>query len=86
LADAGTRQKDDPASGGALDARQQRDLGSLAHRLHENHPDVPLSVLTQMVESEFAQLAQSRVQSFRMILIERAVRRRLASAHDRART
>ncbi len=69
-----------------VSARHQREITLLAQHLRKHHPAVPLPEITSMVEDELAALAGSRVQGFRMILAERAVRRRLASEGERAST
>jgi len=54
-----------------------RECERLARRVHEKHPDVPLARISALVAQATDELADSRVQSFKMILVERAVLRRL---------
>lgn len=68
--------------GGSSSACQQREISSLSLHLARDHPEVSLAAITSMVEDEHAALAQAPVQGFRMILTERAVRRRLALQPD----
>lgn len=56
-----------------------RELRSLAERVHRDHPGVSLEVITELARDEHDQLARARVQTFRAILTERAVRRRVRS-------
>jgi hypothetical protein len=62
----------------------RKELDALARRMHAHHPHVSLATLTALVEEAHADLAGSPVQSFRMILTERAVRRRLSSRPTQA--
>lgn len=65
-----------------LSATERREIDSLAAHVRADHPDVPLSEITSILEQEYAGLARSRVQGFRMVLAERAARRRLGAARD----
>ena len=58
--------------------RYQRECDLLACRLHEAHPGVPLPTILDLVDTASGDLAGARVQAFRLILVERAVRRRLS--------
>jgi len=55
--------------------RDRRECERLAGRVHEKHPDVPLARISALVAQAIDELAESRVQSFKMILVERAVLR-----------
>lgn len=66
----------------AISARDEREIAFLARRLHERHLDVSMAEMTSIVEHEYMELAHARVQGFRMILTERAVRRRLEHLAD----
>ena len=68
----------------ALTAHERHEINTLALRMQEHHRHLSLAAITAFVEQAHLDLAGSRVQSFRMILTERAVRRRLASASGRA--
>lgn len=68
----------------ALPDQGRNEITGLALRLHEHHPHLSLAAITALVEQAHADLAGSQVQSFRMILTERAVRRRLAPGPGRA--
>jgi hypothetical protein len=57
--------------------RYQRECDLLAGRLHEGHPDVSLARIAALVERASEELAEARVQSFKLILVERSVRREL---------
>lgn len=80
-ADVPERGDDDAVS---LPSPQLNDMRLMALRICERHPDTSLATVTALVEQAHAELAGAKVQSFRMILTERAVRRRLASAPARA--
>ena len=67
------------ASAGAGSAPAERERAFLADRLHRRHPEVPPPVIARLVDQEHAALGPSRVQRFRLVLTERAVRRRLRS-------
>lgn len=75
--DEGLRGPNADRSTNVLPDLERREIDALAQRLHANHPHVPLATLTALVEAAHGDLAGSTVQSFRMILTERAVRRRL---------
>jgi hypothetical protein len=79
------RQGAEPGPCDDLSAQQLREISSLAHRLHEIHPDVSLPTISSLVQEAYAKLADARVQTFRMILTERLVRRRLESAPNQRR-
>ncbi len=51
----------------------------LARRMHDEHPEVPLARISDLVERASDDLAGSKVQSFKLILVERAVRRELGT-------
>ena len=61
----------------AVAARFGLECERLARRIHQERPDVTLAVLSELVERASDDLADARVQSFRLILVERAVRREL---------
>lgn len=61
----------------ALPDPERNEIDALARRMQAQHPHASLATLTALVEEAHADLAGSPVQSFRMILTERAVRRRL---------
>jgi len=61
-----------------VSARESREIDQLALRLQEAHPGVLPATLTKLVEQAFAELAQSRVQSYRLVLTERVAQLRLA--------
>jgi hypothetical protein len=67
-----------------LPAQERHEINRLALRMHGHHPHLSLATVTALVEQAYAELAGARVQSFRMILTERAVRRRLVSSTRRA--
>lgn len=50
----------------------------LAQRLRVDHPDVAPAVLDELLDRAIDDLADARVQNFKLILVERAVRRGLA--------
>ena len=68
----------------ALTAQERHEINTLALRIGEHHPDLSLATVTALVEQAHAELDGAKVQSFRMILTERAVRRRLAPGPGRA--
>jgi hypothetical protein len=55
------------------------ELARLARHLGEQHPEVSADTLSALVEHADDALADARVQNFRLILVERAVRRELAA-------
>ena len=57
--------------------RDRRESERLASRLHEHHPDVSLARISMLIAQATDELAEARVQSFKMILVERAVLGRL---------
>lgn len=59
--------------------RHQREIHHLIDRLQQDHPQVPIARIMAHVEQAYAELAHSRVQTYRTILAERAARRRLAT-------
>lgn len=59
--------------------RHERECASLARRMHRDHPEVPLGDIRALTDQVNDELAEARVQSFRLILVERAVRCRLAA-------
>ena len=65
-------------------ARRRRELESLAKHVHTQHPDIPMDTVVSMLEREYRDLEQSRIQAFRVIFAERAVRRRLTAATGQA--
>jgi hypothetical protein len=75
--DEGARRPDTDRSTSGLPDPDRREIDALARRMHAHHPHVSLATLTALVEEAHGDLAGSPVQSFRMILTERAVRRRL---------
>jgi len=54
------------------------DLGRLVAELHDRHPDATQERISILVEQAYAEHWMSRVQAYRMILVERSVRRLLA--------
>ena len=63
----------------ADDGRYRRELQRLAEELHGRHPDVALADVSELVARADDALAGSRVQSFKLIFVERAVARQLAA-------
>ncbi len=59
--------------------RSRADLRGLVADLHDQHPEVAVDRITSLVEQAHAEHLTSRVQTYRMILVERSVRRLLAA-------
>jgi hypothetical protein len=55
------------------------EVDRLVRILQERYPDVGSETLSSLIEQAHAELAAARIQSYRMVLTERAVRRRLTS-------
>ena len=72
-----------PAASGVLQAGglhspdHQGETASMIRRLHDEYSGVPVSVIADLVNGHFAVLGSAKVQTFRVILTERAVRRDL---------
>ena len=73
------REVEGPAAGGRAveTTASQGEIDRLVLILRERYPDVAIETITSLIEQAHAELAGSRIQSFRMVLTERAVRRRL---------
>ncbi len=54
------------------------EIDEVAARIHADHGEVPLATVTVLVHEAFASMLGARVQSFRSVLAERIVRRRLS--------
>jgi len=67
------------ASAEAAPRGEDAELARLARRLGEQHPDVAADTLHELIEHANDALADARVQNFKLILVERAVRRELAA-------
>ena len=62
-----------------------REIASMIRRLQDEHADVPVAVIADLVYRHFAALGEAKVQTFRAILTERAVRRHLRDAEATCR-
>ncbi len=56
------------------------EIDHLAGRIHADHGEIPLDTVTVLVREAYASMLGARVQSFRAVLAERSVRRRLSGA------
>lgn len=63
----------------AGDDRYRRECELLARHLHDAHPEVPLATVHDLVVDASDALEGAKVLTYRLILVERAVRRRLAA-------
>lgn len=66
---------DDAAGGTDVDGAD-----ALVSRVAAEHPAVPIASIRRLVVEELDRTAAARVQGFRLVLAERAVRARLATA------
>ena len=61
-------------------ARDRRELEALVARLSSSYPDVEAATLAELVDTAWSKLADAPVQSYRLLITERSVRRTLAAA------
>ena len=63
--------------------RKAQDVETVVRRVQADHPSVSLHTLEAVVERTYEELAGARVQTYRLILTEREVRRNLAGPAQR---
>ncbi len=63
--------------------RKAQDVETVVRRVQADHPSVALHTLEAVVERTYEELAGARVQTYRLILTEREVRRNLAGPAPR---
>jgi hypothetical protein len=63
--------------------RRAQEVEMVVRRLQADHPSVSLHTLSAVVERTYDELADARVQTYRLILTERGVRRSLADSAQR---
>lgn len=66
-------------------AIDERAVADVVRRILASFPEVPPNAVRSMVSESLEATREARVQNFRLLLAERAVRRRLASTADRVR-
>ena len=63
--------------------RKAQEVETVVRRVQADHPSVSLHTLEAVVERTYDELADARVQTYRLILTEREVRRSLAGGAQR---
>jgi hypothetical protein len=63
--------------------RKAQEVETVVRRVQADHPSVSLHTLEAVVERTYDELADARVQTYRLILTEREVRRNLAGSAQR---
>ncbi len=63
--------------------RKAQEVETVVRRVQADHPSVSLHTLEAVVERTYDELADARVQTYRLILTEREVRRTLSDPAQR---